>query len=129
MIDLAKLKQAALAATPEAPEWHQETEHDCLWNIVDSNGVQVAITQQRTAVFKNPKQTDRTAIAAFIAAADPKTVLALVRQVEELQEVARAALEYIDALPSDVADALPVMPGFDRDWAESAIAGHIEDDE
>ena len=129
MIDLAKLKQAALAATPEAPEWHQETEHDCPWNIVDSNGVQVAITQQRTAVSQNVKQTDRAAVAKFIAAADPATVLALVRQVEELKEVARAALDYIDALPSDVAAALPVMPGFGRDWAENAIAGHIEDDE
>ena len=40
----------------------------------------------------------------------------------ELAEVARAALDYIDALPGDVVAKLPVMPGFDRDWAESAIA-------
>lgn len=127
MTDFSKLMQLALAATPEAPEWHQETECDCPWNIVDSNGVQVAITQQRTAIKENPKQTDRTAIAAFIAGADPATVLVLLRQVEELKEVARTALDYIDALPSDVANSLPVMPGFDRDWAENAIAGYIED--
>lgn len=129
MTDFAKLKQLALAATPEAPEWHQETEHDCPFNIVDSNGVQVAITQQRTSIHKNPKQTDRAAIAAFIAAADPATVLALLRQTEALKEVACAALDYIDALPSETVATLPVMPGFDRDWAENAIAGHIEDAE
>lgn len=36
-------------------------------------------------------------------------------------EVARAALEYIDALPSDVVAALPAMPGFDRDWANNVL--------
>lgn len=41
---------------------------------------------------------------------------------DEIKEVARAALEYIDALPSDVAAALPAMPGFDRDWAENVLA-------
>lgn len=40
----------------------------------------------------------------------------------ELAQVARAALDYIDALPGDVVAKLPVMPGFDRDWAENAIA-------
>ena len=37
-------------------------------------------------------------------------------------EVARAALDYIDALPSDVVASLPAMPGFDRDWAENALS-------
>ena len=36
--------------------------------------------------------------------------------------VARAALDYIDAIPAEVAASLPAMPGFDRDWAESVIA-------
>jgi len=39
----------------------------------------------------------------------------------ELVEVARAALEYIDALPNEVVASLPVMPGFDRDWAENTL--------
>ena len=34
----------------------------------------------------------------------------------ELLEVAKAMRDYIDALPTDVVAALPVMPGFDRDW-------------
>jgi len=33
----------------------------------------------------------------------------------------RAALEWIDAIPKEIADALPVMPGFDRDAAEDAM--------
>lgn len=37
----------------------------------------------------------------------------------ELQCVARAALEYIDALPEDL--VLQAMPGFDRDWADSTL--------
>jgi len=36
-------------------------------------------------------------------------------------DVARAALDYIDALPSDVVATLPMMPGFDRDWAEDVL--------
>lgn len=39
----------------------------------------------------------------------------------ELVEVARAALDYIDALPKEVVASLPVMPGFDRDWAENTL--------
>lgn len=42
-----------------------------------------------------------------------------------IAEVARAALDYIDALPSDVVAALPTMPGFDRDWAENVLAGAV----
>lgn len=40
--------------------------------------------------------------------------------------VARSALDYIDAIPADVVANLPTMPGFDRDWAEQAIAGATE---
>lgn len=39
----------------------------------------------------------------------------------ELLEVAKAMREYIDALPADVVASLPVMPGFDRDWADEVI--------
>ena len=34
----------------------------------------------------------------------------------------KAALEWIDAIPDDVASALPAMPGFDRDKAEAALS-------
>ena len=39
----------------------------------------------------------------------------------EIAQVARAALDYIDALPPEVVAQLPTMPGFDRDWAEDAL--------
>lgn len=46
----------------------------------------------------------------------------------EVAEVARAALDYIDAIPADIAATFPVMPGFDRDWAENVLAGGVPDD-
>lgn len=42
-------------------------------------------------------------------------------EIEDLVKVVKAALEYIDAIPKEVADSFPVMPGFDRDWAEELI--------
>lgn len=47
---------------------------------------------------------------------------------KELNSVARAALDYIDALPKDVVASLPAMPGFDRDWAENVLAGGVPSD-
>lgn len=43
------------------------------------------------------------------------------RLIEELRWYLRAALDWIDAVPSDVASRLPSMPGFDRDEAEKLI--------
>lgn len=82
-IDLVKLKELALAASSGC--WHQETEHECPWNVVDENGIQVAIMQQRTTIRDNPKQTDRAANAAFIAGANPAVILALIEQLEAAQ--------------------------------------------
>lgn len=45
-----------------------------------------------------------------------------------LVEVARAALDYIDALPKDVVASLPAMPGFDRDWAENVLSDSVLDE-
>lgn len=42
--------------------------------------------------------------------------------VPDVSAVARAALQYIDALPSEVVATLPAMPGFDRDWANEVLA-------
>lgn len=75
----------ALAKEATQGEWHQETEIDCPWNVVDENGIQIAIMQQRTAIRDNPNQTDRTANAAFIAAASPATILAIAARFRELK--------------------------------------------
>lgn len=40
----------------------------------------------------------------------------------QLREALSAALEYIDAIPSEAADKFPAMPGFDRDWVDGLIA-------
>lgn len=42
--------------------------------------------------------------------------------IPDVSAVARAALQYIDALPSEVVATLPAMPGFDRDWANEVLA-------
>lgn len=39
----------------------------------------------------------------------------------ELAYYLRAALEWIDAIPEDIASRLPGMPGFDRDVVESLL--------
>jgi hypothetical protein len=43
---------------------------------------------------------------------------------DQLAEYLRFALEWIDAVPDDVASRLPAMPGFDRDAAEAALETH-----
>jgi hypothetical protein len=48
-------------------------------------------------------------------------------RIAEITEVAKAMREWIDAVPTEF--ALPVMPGFDRDWADKVIDGHFEVDE
>lgn len=42
--------------------------------------------------------------------------------IPDVSAVARAALQYIDALSSEVVATLPAMPGFDRDWADEVLA-------
>jgi len=49
-------------------------------------------------------------------------LLALRHAASELVEVSRAGLEYIDAIPADIASAFDAMPGFSRDWAEDTIS-------
>lgn len=39
-----------------------------------------------------------------------------------LREVLRDALNWIDAVPSDIVAGLPAMPGFDRDYVECLLA-------
>jgi len=50
-----------------------------------------------------------------------RELLELRRSGSELVEVAKAGLEYIDAIPADIASAFDTMPGFDRDWADEII--------
>lgn len=38
-----------------------------------------------------------------------------------LAEVADALLDYIDAIPEEMANAFPSMPGIDRDHVESVL--------
>lgn len=51
-----------------------------------------------------------------------------IRNLKEFGEVARAALDYIDAIPAEIVATFPVMPGLDRDWAENVLAGGVPDD-
>ncbi|MBM0748970.1 hypothetical protein JJB79_16385 [Pantoea eucrina] len=49
-------------------------------------------------------------------------LLALRHAAAELVEITRAGLEYIDAIPADIASKFEAMPGFSRDWAEDTIS-------
>ena len=46
----------------------------------------------------------------------------LADKAAKLHYVASALLEYIDALPQDVVDRLPAMPGISRDYVEEALS-------
>ena len=48
-------------------------------------------------------------------------------RAKDLESVARAMREWIDAVPSTT--VLPAMPGFDRDWVDSVIADTFETEE
>jgi hypothetical protein len=41
--------------------------------------------------------------------------------LREMQTFLRSALDYIDAIPAEIAGRLPAMPGFDRDAAEELL--------
>ena len=45
--------------------------------------------------------------------------------MSDILKVAEAMLEWIDAMPKDM--ALPAMPGFDRDWAECVLEAAREE--
>lgn len=49
------------------------------------------------------------------------------KEIKALREVVMAMRDWIDAVPEDT--QLPSMPGFDRDWADSVIDGHIVEGE
>jgi len=49
-----------------------------------------------------------------------KYIAKLELSLVDTQEVARAALDWIDTVPSET--VLPAMPGFDRDWAEEVLS-------
>lgn len=43
---------------------------------------------------------------------------------KQIIEALNAAMEWIDAVPSDT--KLPTMPGFDRDWVDNVRKGYID---
>lgn len=44
-----------------------------------------------------------------------------INPIPELLRVAEAMRDYIDDIPDEVANALPAMSGFDRDWADEVM--------
>lgn len=45
----------------------------------------------------------------------------VLEHIEQLRESLSWSLEYIDAIPSDVADNFPTMPGFDREYVDGLL--------
>lgn len=87
--------------------WHVVTDDGSVGSVRAANGINVAQAQQTHPRNEDLRMIERKANAALIAAAP------------ELLELAEMALEWIDAVPS--CTLLPVMPGFDRDWADEVI--------
>lgn len=76
-----------------------------------------AIWDDKTyVVFDDEPSTDEDSEVAPDSAGLPYS---LKDKMADLLEVAKAMREWIDAVPVDV--ALPSMPGFDRDWADSVL--------
>jgi hypothetical protein len=71
-------------------------------------------------------QTIRRDQVDFVLKAQPHNaefqIIAPPAPIPDVSAVARAALDYIDALPDKVVASLPAMPGFDRDWAEEVLS-------
>ncbi len=65
----------------------------------------------------------KNGVMLLVEDAQPNFVADAAPVVPDAVHVARAALDYIDALPADVVASLPAMPGFDRDWAEAVLSG------
>jgi hypothetical protein len=65
-------------------------------------------------------QRNRAGLDARRALLGP--LAAAAKREKAIRAVTTALLEYIDAIPSDVADALPGMPGVDRDWVAEVLA-------
>lgn len=51
------------------------------------------------------------------------------KKVARLEECLKWALEYIDAIPSGVADQFPTMPGFDRDYVDMVLMDALPNDD
>ncbi len=50
---------------------------------------------------------------------------ALEARRDKLIDVAKSMREWIDSIPLET--ALPIMPSFDRNWADSVISGNLVD--
>lgn len=72
---------------------------------------------------RNLTEEEQRSVAKFVDG-----VITANANLKEAGEVARAALDYIDAIPAEIAATFPVMPGLDRDWAENVLAGGVPDD-
>jgi hypothetical protein len=67
----------------------------------------------------------RVTVATMMPGVDPEVeiaTMALQATAPELYEALQWALEWIDAVPKEVAAALPPMPGFSRDHVEQVMA-------
>lgn len=63
---------------------------------------------------------DGLSLSCGLASEEAKANGKLALAAPDLLEALQAAMDYIDAIPKDI--ALPAMPGFDRDWVDGVIS-------
>lgn len=123
-MDIEGLKKLAEAATPGP--WVVYDADGSIGTIEDSAGAALAQAQMRGSL-RNPNNIERKANTAFIAAANPQTVLALIAEVEHWKAnhadmVARKALlEQRPDLPVDRLSAYREMERLQRELENERI--------
>lgn len=113
-MDIEGLKKLAEAATPGP--WVVYDADGSIGTIEDSAGAALAQAQMRGSL-RNPNNIERKANTAFIAAANPQTVLALIAEVEHWKAnhadmVARKAL--LEQRPDLPVDRIPAYREMER---------------
>lgn len=92
-------------------------------NVQDLGGQARACIREAWPLVQSARAKARpdSGYADAVAEVKQHEIARLDAVVTELRRALGYALEWIDAVPSDAAASFPVMPGFDRDWADSLL--------
>lgn len=97
-------------------------------NVQDLGGQARACIREAWPLVQSARAKARpdSGYADAVAEVQQHEIARLDAVVAELRQALGYALEWIDAVPSDAAASFPVMPGFDREWANELLGGGAE---